>query len=85
MFVLASQVLLIAVATASLVQMFLIAKYEEVRFTETNHSLLYTELAACALIVLFGAGVFVVQLRRLFERRREDRRTSESSDLNRVV
>jgi hypothetical protein len=73
--VLASQLLLMAVAMASCVQMILIARAGEVRFVETNRILLYTEILACVLIILFSVVVFALQLKRLSERRRSDDRS----------
>jgi len=72
--VLAAQVLLIAMAVAWCVQLTLIAVCGEICFTETNPVILYGEIAGTALIVVFAIVVFVMQYRRLNEKRDGDRR-----------
>lgn len=72
--VLAAQVLLIAMAVAWCVQLTLIAVHGEICFTETNAVILYGEIAATALIIVFAIVVFVMQYRRLTEKRSGDRR-----------
>jgi hypothetical protein len=70
--VLASQFLLMASAAAWVVQLFLIAQNSQVFITETNQPLLYLEIAVTLLITLFAIFVFILQLKRLGERRQED-------------
>ena len=70
--VLAAQLLLIATAIAWCVHMVLIAKYGEIRFLEANPVILYGEIAVTALIAIFAATVFILQWKRLGEKRRTD-------------
>ncbi len=73
--VLAAQVLLLAMSVAWLAQLVLIAINGRVCFEEDNSAILYGEIAAMALIGLFALVVFVIQYRRLGEKRAgEDRR-----------
>lgn len=72
--VLAAQVLLIAMAVAWCVQLTVIAVRKQVCFTETNAAILYGEIAATVLVVVFAVFVFVIQYRRLNEQRAGDRR-----------
>ena len=69
-----SQLLLIALATAWLIFMIIIAVEGSVHFVERNPFILWIEVAATILIILFAVGVFVAQLKRLGERRRDDDR-----------
>ena len=70
MAVLAAQMLLMATSIAWCVHMVLIAKYGELYFVEANPVILYGEIVAAALITLFAATVFILQWKRLGERRR---------------
>lgn len=72
--VLLAQLLLLALAVSWLVHMVLIAKNGKIYFVESNSMVLYGEIAATAIITIFSIIIFVVQLRRLGERRREDSR-----------
>lgn len=72
MAVLAAQLLLIATAIAWCVHMILIAKHGELHFVEANPIILYGEIVATALIILFAATVFILQWKRLGEKRRTD-------------
>lgn len=72
--VLAAQLLLLALAVSWLVHMVLIAKNGKVYFVESNPVVLYGEIAATAMITIFAIIIFVLQLKRLGERRREDSR-----------
>ena len=72
--VLASQLLLIAIAVAWVVHMVLIAKNGHVYFIEENPVVLYGEIAATVLITLFAIAVFSLQYKRLGERRKGDDR-----------
>jgi hypothetical protein len=72
--VIASQLLLMALAIVMLIQMLLIAFYGFVQFVEGNQALLIFEIILVILITSFGISVFIVQLRRLRERRNSDQR-----------
>jgi len=72
--VLASQLLLIALAVVMLVQMILIAVHGLVQFVENNQAILIIEILLTSLITFFGIFVSIVQLRRLGENRSSDSR-----------
>ena len=74
---LVSQLLLIALAIAWAVHMALIAANGSVYFVEDNLLVLWLEIALTVGICTFGTAVFIMQLRRLSERRRSDERTAE--------
>jgi heme/copper-type cytochrome/quinol oxidase subunit 2 len=74
MVVLAAQLLLIAMSIAWCVQLTLIAVRGEICLTETNAGILYGEIAATVLVVIFAVVVFVMQYRRLAEKRISDSR-----------
>lgn len=76
--VLTAQLLLVAMAIAWCVHMVLIARHGEVYFVEANPFILYGEIVATVLITLFAVVVFVIQYRRLGERRGSDRREQVS-------
>lgn len=59
-------------ATAWVIHMVLIAKSGHVYFVEENPVVLYGEIAATAVITLFAIVVFVIQYKRLRERRKGD-------------
>lgn len=75
--VLAAQLLLIAMSIAWCVQLTLIAVQGAVCFTEANTGILYGEIAATVLIVAFAILVFVMQYRRLAEKRDSDDRQQD--------
>ena len=77
--ILASQLLLTALAVVMLVQMFFIAIDGVVQFSENNQAVLILEIILTTLITLFGISVFVIQLRRLGENRSSDRRNSQNA------
>jgi hypothetical protein len=77
--VLASQILLIALACVMLIQMLLIAIYGLVNFVENNRAILITEISLTTLIIFFGIFVFVIQLIRLGEKRNSDDRRNDNS------
>jgi len=77
--VLASQILLIALACVVLIQMLLIAIYGLVNFVENNRAILITEISLTTLIIFFGIFVFVIQLIRLGEKRNSDDRRNDNS------
>jgi ABC-type nickel/cobalt efflux system permease component RcnA len=74
--VLISQMLLIALAIAWLVHMIVIAAYGAVFFIERDPLILWIEISASLLITLFAVFVLIQQIKRLSERRRNDRDTS---------
>ena len=68
--VLTSQLLLIALALAWAVHMIIVAANGRVYFVEDNTAILWLEIAVTVLISFFGITVFIMQLHRLSERRR---------------
>ncbi len=74
MVVLAAQLLLLAMAVAWLVQLTLIAVRSQICFAENNAAILFTEIAIVALIAVFAVAVFIMQYRRLTEKRSGDTR-----------
>jgi uncharacterized BrkB/YihY/UPF0761 family membrane protein len=70
--VLAAQLLLLAMAVAWCVQMTLIAVRGHICFAEPNAAILYVEIAGTVLIGIFAIVVFVMQYRRLAEKRADD-------------
>ena len=70
--VLASQLLLIALTFVMLIEMILIATNGLVQFVEANPVILAIEIILTVLITLFGIYVFVIQLKRLGEKRNSD-------------
>lgn len=79
-FVLAAQVLLLAMAVAWCVQLTLIAVHGQICFEEGNAAILYGEIAVVTLIALFAVAVFVIQYRRLGEKRSSEDRRQERRD-----
>lgn len=71
--VLVSQMLLIALAIAWLVHMIVIAAYGSVYFIEREPLILWIEISASLVITLFAIFVLTMQIKRLGERRRDDR------------
>jgi ABC-type nickel/cobalt efflux system permease component RcnA len=71
--VLSAQMLLIALAIAWLIQMVLIAINGKIYFIEHNSFILWMEIIVSLLITLFAIYVLITQIRRLGERRHEDR------------
>ena len=73
--VIVSQMLLVALAIAWLIHMFLIALEGSLYFIENNPYVLWAEISAALLITTFAIVVLAMQVYRLGERRRgEDRR-----------
>jgi hypothetical protein len=75
--VLATQLLLMAMAIGWCVQLTLIAVRDQVCFAETNVAILYGEIAGVALIAVFAVTVFIMQYRRLIEKRASDSRQDD--------
>jgi len=71
--VLISQMLLIALAIAWLVHMIVIAAYGAVYFIQRDPLVLWIEISASLIITLFAVFVLILQIKRLGERRRDDR------------
>ena len=71
-FVIISQMLLVALALASLIQVLLILANGSVYLIERNPSILWGEITATVLIILIATCVLVMQIQRLGERRRAD-------------
>jgi len=74
--VLISQMLLIALAIAWLVHM-VVTTYGSVYFIERDPVILWAEITASALIMIFAIYILAIQIRRLGERRATDRDGSE--------
>jgi hypothetical protein len=82
--VLVSQILLIAVTMAWLVHMTIIAVNKSVLFVERSPWILWGEIIAALIIIMFGTFTLVLQIQRLGERRdvekvREATKTGEPS------
>ena len=60
--ILASQILLIALSVAWCIHTLLIAKHGAIYFVESNHVILWGEIIAVAMIVVFGISVFTIQV-----------------------
>ena len=72
--VIVSQMLLVALAIAWLIHMFLIALNGSLYFIENNPYVLWAEISAALLITIFAIIVLAMQVYRLGERRRSDDR-----------
>jgi len=70
--VLISQILLTALSLAWAIHMAIIFTKGKVYFVEDNQLILWLEIIVTILICLFGTTVFIMQLRRLRERRVND-------------
>lgn len=68
-----SQVLLIALAISWLIHMTTIAIFGSAYFVETNSAILFFEITISVLITVFAVCLLVFQIRRLGERRDNDR------------
>ncbi len=75
--VLISQMLLIALAIAWLVHMVVIATYGSVYFIERDSFILWAEISASAIIMIFAIYVLAIQIHRLGERRGTDRDSND--------
>ncbi len=72
--VLASQILLIALGVTWVIHMAIIAKNGAIYFVEANPVILWAEIIGTILITLFATAVFAIQVYRMGEKRRGDRR-----------
>ena len=79
LFVVVSQMLLIALAISWLIHMLIIAAAGSVYFVENNHLILWGEIAISVIITITAIYVLVIQIQRLGERRGNDRNQSGSS------
>jgi hypothetical protein len=70
--VIASHILLIALAIAWLIQMLVIVKNGSVKFVEYNQTILGSEIGLIVLICLFGVSVLFMQIKKLGEKRSSD-------------
>jgi membrane protein YdbS with pleckstrin-like domain len=66
-----NQILLIALAIAWIVHIAIIGKYGAVYFEEGNPIVLWAEIITLVLITTFSIYIFVLQVRRFGERRRD--------------
>ena len=71
--VMVTQMLLIALAISWLVHMVIIALSGSIYFVENEPIILWSEISATILIILFATSILVMQIHRLGERRRTDR------------
>jgi hypothetical protein len=69
-----SQILLVALAISWIVHMAIIADTGSVYFVENNPAILWSEIGVSLLITLFAIYILIAQIKRLGERRGEDRR-----------
>ena len=72
-----TQMLLIALAITWLLHMITIAVYGSVYFVENNPFILWAEITASLLITIFAIFILALQIQRLGERRRSDRREGD--------
>jgi hypothetical protein len=77
--IIASHILLIALAVAWLIQMLVININGSVKFVEYNRAILSSEIVLIALVCLFGIFVLYLQIKKLGEKRVGDgnRRNSD--------
>ena len=71
--IIVSQILLIALAFSWLIHMVAIAAEGSVYFVENNPGILCGEISVCIIITIFAIFVLIIQIRRLDERRENDR------------
>jgi hypothetical protein len=76
--ILVSQLLLIGLAISWVVHMVIIAIWGAVYFIECNPFFLWSEIIVSVLITAFAVCLFVIQIRRLRERREIDRNKDEN-------
>jgi membrane protein implicated in regulation of membrane protease activity len=78
--ILISQILLMALAFSWFIHMILIQIYGSVYFVEREPLILWTEISATLIIIIFGGFVLAMQIRRLGERRENDRKTDVTAN-----
>lgn len=76
-----SQILLIALTISWLIHMVLIEMHGSVYFVEKVPAVLWTEIAATIAIIIFAGIVLVLQIKRLGERRENDRKTEPPANI----
>jgi hypothetical protein len=69
-----SQILLIAMGISWLVNMIIIAVSGSVYFVENNHAILWAEIIMSTLITIFAICILLIQIKKMGERRSNDRR-----------
>jgi len=75
-----SQTLLIALAVSWFIHMILIEVNGAVYFVERDPAILWAEIMVTVAIVVFASFVLVVQIKRLDERRQNDRVAESTSE-----
>lgn len=75
--------LLIGLALSWFIHMLLVETYGSVYFVEEEPVILWTEITMTAAILVFGAVVLVTQIKRLGEKRENDR-VAESAESDRT-
>lgn len=66
-----NQILLIALAIAWIVHIAIISRYGTVYFEENNPVVLWVEIITLIVILSFSLYIFILQIRRFGERRRD--------------
>ena len=74
LYIVISQILLVALAISWLVHMTIIAISGSVYFVENNPWILWAEISVSILITVFAIFILIMQIQRLGERRSADRR-----------
>lgn len=74
LFVVISQILLVALAISWFVHMVIIAVSGSIHFVENNTGILWGEIIASILITIYAILILIMQIQRLGERRTNDRR-----------
>ncbi|MCR4392921.1 MAG: hypothetical protein NUV31_00965 [Dehalococcoidales bacterium] len=77
--ILISQLLLLALAIAWLIQMLVIYHNGSVRFVEYNRGILLLEIVMVIIILIFALVVFSLQIKRMGEKRKDDQRSIHKS------
>jgi hypothetical protein len=80
--VIISQTLLIALAISWFIHMLLIEINGSVYFVEQEPVILWAEIIMTVMIIIFGGSVLIIQIRRLGERRQNDRRMEPAINRN---
>ena len=74
LYIVISQILLVALAISWLVHMTIIAVSGSVYFVENNPWILWAEISVSVLITMFAVFILIMQIQRLGERRSADKR-----------
>ena len=77
--IIVSQMFLIALAISWLIHMLVIASAGSIYFVENNPAILWSEISASVVIMVFAVSILVLQIRRLGERRGDDRNRNRSN------